>query len=658
MAYLFESEVRGRRFVYLGESYRDVFGRPRNRRCRVGIVCPEQGVRIFRKEFLTAKSIQDIRIPPEFQEKALREMAEVELKHPELVNSYEEWESYKKVVKKRMNSVFFTAEDIRKTSTISAGLFTVHNHFSQRIGLKEALKIGFGEDKRELLALSSFLSASDGDLSLLPKWSESRECFCEDLSLELISQIPESLKVGKVEDFYRIFNQGFNDLSHGVFVLNDDAEKREREILGPYPDVWGRTFLVTGSNTGVAKLFNLNPDIVIGVYQGKESGLEAQGEAQGEAQEAEKEEDRKGDQEGIKEDSGESERGVPHDSPKVSPKVSLKTPPKTSFETKNPHGTAGDILADFYMRSFVVVETLEDPFLTPEAIHEYFSFKRFAAEISVLAPFVKEAVLELERSPVISPIVPKKARADGKRILLRKEYLSKLEPDKESEEKEKSWTGLEEESETLNEIKPKTWSGFEAGPGYTSRFVLYVEELLQEETLAADKAEEEEDKAFKDGRLFQSEPPSPSFGKEEGEKEKPRVQKLRAFVCDPLTSYDQAVKYLSERSYLEGAYHKAKDRLSALSLNSEPKSVQAGMAFIIFLSLMFSETMFTACYSVPSLRDKSVASVIAELEGLFRYIVKGVTFIDELSPFQREAFLALGFSETEINDLENSLERI
>ncbi|MDR2338650.1 MAG: hypothetical protein LBF40_00710 [Deltaproteobacteria bacterium] len=88
MTFIYEHGPPERRYVYLVEAYRDLSGRPRNRRVRIGRVDPGTGLRVF-PDIELGESLGGLRIPEDVRKAVADGLKDLKASHPELLERYD-----------------------------------------------------------------------------------------------------------------------------------------------------------------------------------------------------------------------------------------------------------------------------------------------------------------------------------------------------------------------------------------------------------------------------------------------------------------------------------------------------------------------------------------------------------------------------------------
>jgi hypothetical protein len=333
MAFVFESGRPACRSLYLGEAFRDLQGYPRNRRCRIGRVYPELGVRVFTRTFMESDIINGISIPEELKNAAIREMAELEQRFPDLLAGFEEKESSKIVRNKRLGSPIFSASDIRYMTVKSCGLCELVRKYDEERELIKKVTESIKELGDEICALGFFLGTGEYGIESIGNFMDNTESLCEDLSPKILEKIAEGKWTDGISEFYISFGKALADDRHTLFFLEDPEEGEGRDIFGistgkyegkPFPriDIWEKNFLSVGESSKTAKHFHLGA----GKYR------------------------------------------------------------------KSPNRVIRGVFGDSPEESFSMVAKLSEPGLSPQEIFGYFRKRRMVVEIPPETQFVKDAL--------------------------------------------------------------------------------------------------------------------------------------------------------------------------------------------------------------------------------------------------------------------------
>ncbi|MDR2351000.1 MAG: hypothetical protein LBF41_10365 [Deltaproteobacteria bacterium] len=250
MAFVLEAGNPPYRYIYLCEAYRDLDGKPRNRRIRIGKVNAEHGVKIYTKEFLRSRVLNSIEIPEDLRKNAENEMRRIMRQHPHLIGETDGFEGVRRgVAKRKALTPLFSVRDIREATTRSCGLFHLFNGFSESIELLPSLSRDFPEHANGLFTLSVFLTAADKPLSLCRDWSEENRMPAPGLSLEKIAALLAEVTPKRIENYLAspLWREISEDDSHLAYVFP-----------GERPGT--RDVLLVGENSGIPLVFRTGLD--------------------------------------------------------------------------------------------------------------------------------------------------------------------------------------------------------------------------------------------------------------------------------------------------------------------------------------------------------------------------------------------------------------
>ncbi|MDR3152967.1 MAG: hypothetical protein LBW85_01545 [Deltaproteobacteria bacterium] len=182
MSYIFTNGKDRNRYLYLGESYRDSEGAPRNSRVRVGVVDSMTGVPVYIDEFVGKDVWEGIEISPELKGEIIRQDRFARKTQPWLFG--EEAREIRRQSRRRRRgwAPLYSLKGLRTIPGAEGGIFALIEWISREGGFTEALKDGLPGNWEDVFALACFLFARERSLKKARKWCQSFRHASPDLS--------------------------------------------------------------------------------------------------------------------------------------------------------------------------------------------------------------------------------------------------------------------------------------------------------------------------------------------------------------------------------------------------------------------------------------------------------------------------------------------
>jgi hypothetical protein len=197
MTFIFESGKQPQRYVYLVEAYRDVLGRPRNHRVRIGRVDPETGARVL-SELALEDGLEGIKLTSEMRESLSESIRHLKEHHPEILQRYDEEGILGRTRKGRAQFPFsLRLNELRSSRAESYGPVILRELIADETGLGKAMAACFPKSHRDLLDLSSSL-AFDPTRAHRHTWALAGG----------LGSIAGEAGASQVADFYKAFGEG------------------------------------------------------------------------------------------------------------------------------------------------------------------------------------------------------------------------------------------------------------------------------------------------------------------------------------------------------------------------------------------------------------------------------------------------------------------
>ncbi|MDR1313801.1 MAG: hypothetical protein LBQ12_08920 [Deltaproteobacteria bacterium] len=221
MAFVFESGKHPNRYLYLGSSYRDSEGKPRNRRVRIGRIDCTTGRRVYLDGFVGARETGNIQIPPALRARIEEEDRESRRLAPELFGEAAEERRRLAAMLRRRRAPIFTVGDLEGAVSLEGGVFPLLGRASSGSGLLESLKGRLPDSWKGLYALGAFAASRDEGLEAADLWLRGCDGPKADLSPAGVKAVVEGL-----------------DMNAAMRIPLDMAErlKGESRVLHPLGD--------------------------------------------------------------------------------------------------------------------------------------------------------------------------------------------------------------------------------------------------------------------------------------------------------------------------------------------------------------------------------------------------------------------------------------
>ncbi|MDR1038150.1 MAG: hypothetical protein LBT40_16770 [Deltaproteobacteria bacterium] len=232
MAFVFESGRHPNRYLYLGYSYRDFEGRPRNRRVRVGRADVPTGCRVYLPGVVGADEIDNIVIQPELKARIAEEDQEARESNPELFGEGADQRRREILRLRRRLAPMFTINDLEGAVSLEGGVFSILGRASARAGLLGSLMSRLPDSWQGIYALGAFLASRDEGIDAADLWLKGSEGPEADLTPAGVRAIVEGM-----------------DMRLARMVPADMAAKAPDQPLALYPLGDGGAPLAVGSRT-------------------------------------------------------------------------------------------------------------------------------------------------------------------------------------------------------------------------------------------------------------------------------------------------------------------------------------------------------------------------------------------------------------------------
>jgi hypothetical protein len=184
MAFIFDSGKHPHRYVYVGFSYRDAEGKPRNKRVRVGKVDNSTGIRVYNEAFIGQSVVEGIEISDDVIRKVEEEDRQSREEHPELFGDLAEENKRREVLCRRRMAPMFSFADLESAEILEGGTFPLLERKADDAGLLTALKARLPECWEGVFSLAVYLASRSENLEGAEFWGKWTDGLGSDLSFE------------------------------------------------------------------------------------------------------------------------------------------------------------------------------------------------------------------------------------------------------------------------------------------------------------------------------------------------------------------------------------------------------------------------------------------------------------------------------------------
>ncbi|MDR2200167.1 MAG: hypothetical protein LBR53_12105 [Deltaproteobacteria bacterium] len=236
MAFLIESGKHPLRYVYLVESFRDAYGRPRNRRVRIGRVDPDSGERIF-SELILEEEFEGLILTREIKDKLSESIRNLRENHPELLAKYDPGKIMGKSLElKGALPRKIWVNDLRDARVESYGPIILRELAQENSGLSVFLDRFFPESSGELLEISASLVFDRGfwGWPALPREGG-------------LARLLREADPGNARDFFRCFEEGAGEV---FLIVEPEGGKGPRFLFHPFRSLPLETLSEGGEGEG------------------------------------------------------------------------------------------------------------------------------------------------------------------------------------------------------------------------------------------------------------------------------------------------------------------------------------------------------------------------------------------------------------------------
>ncbi|MDR2460640.1 MAG: hypothetical protein LBE38_07655 [Deltaproteobacteria bacterium] len=252
MSFVFESGKHPYRYVYLGEAYRDMEGRPRNRRVRIGKVEPVYNLRLYYHDFLVCRVINGINIPPELQKSAKEAMDDIAVKFPKLLETFNQYNPIRNGLQRRVLTPLFSIQDIKDSVIVDFGAVHLCKKILESLEVMTHVEEVFEESFKDILNVGIFLATSSEPMDNFLQWAGKVDVFPISPKFDLVKDPVRQLKEERFLKFFRGYALAQDDSSTYNYVLDirEDSEKGLEEE----PPLIDRHQFIVGATSGRPKL--------------------------------------------------------------------------------------------------------------------------------------------------------------------------------------------------------------------------------------------------------------------------------------------------------------------------------------------------------------------------------------------------------------------
>lgn len=197
MSYEVVQKIGKHQYIYLAKGYRNVDGKPRQKRIPIGKIDPKTGEKIYKQSYIESCKAEGKELPP------------VAAKEPR-----------------------YSIDDIRESTVKSYGLTYFLQKVAEKVGLTEVLESALPFRWPETLALAMFVVASGEPLSSFNDWLSRHDLpIVSDMSPERIVDLTQELSLPERRQFYALWGQSRNDEETEYLAFDIAFESAYSELV-------------------------------------------------------------------------------------------------------------------------------------------------------------------------------------------------------------------------------------------------------------------------------------------------------------------------------------------------------------------------------------------------------------------------------------------